>query len=710
MAASDSMSVQTARNLIRTAPSGREFEVLRLVSQLANQNTQASNARELLLRILDKVEAFAPYGKAVNSLLRTVGLFPYVSTDDLSLPDLIAYEAHRPLDFNRGDIVFHEIQAKVYRRLMSGENVILSAPTSFGKSLVLDALIASNKFRNIAVVLPTLALIDETRRRLSEFRDMYRVITHPSQALGERNLLIMTQERILDLPEMPELDLFMIDEFYKLDISRSDVDRGILLNQALLRLSKTGANFYLAGPNIHALSDSLPQDFTASFIATNFATVASDVTLLPTPERGTEFEALSELCETLDGPTLVYCSSPNRARAAAKYLLESGVGEPVTALRPATKWLGENFHPDWLLCKTLAQGIGIHHGKMPRAVAQYQVGAFNDGALKFLICTSTLIEGVNTSAKNVVVFDHKLNRKNLDFFTYSNIKGRSGRMMRHFVGNVYLFRAAPEENLPTVDVPLYTQGADTPTSLLIQLNDDELKPTSRNRIEEFRNQHHVPLETLRENNGVDPQLQINLAKYVKENIRLVGADLSWRGWPTYDNLKACCKLIADFLHPIRGRTHGVVSASQLTLKINMLASSGGDITELINRELASPYETPDPDEAVERTLDFVRHWPGFAFPRLLMTTQSVVNPILVSNGFPRCDYSAYASSAKGMFLPKYISDVEEYGLPAQLAMKIVGSRGSFDSIDQLLQRLARSRRTDLSKFESDLFHSFTKFL
>jgi replicative superfamily II helicase len=41
------------------------------------------------------------------------------------------------------EIVFHRVQAEVYARLMEGENVVLSAPTSFGKSLIIDAVVAS---------------------------------------------------------------------------------------------------------------------------------------------------------------------------------------------------------------------------------------------------------------------------------------------------------------------------------------------------------------------------------------------------------------------------------------------------------------------------------------------------------------------------------------------------------------------------------------
>ena len=76
---------------------------------------------------------------------------------------------------------------------------------------------------------------------------------------------------------------------------------------------------------------------------------------------------------------------------------------------------------------------------MQKHIGAAIIDYFNEGKLKYIFCTSTIIEGVNTSAKNVVIFDEKKGTNELDFFDYSNIKGRSGRMMEHYVGKVYNF-------------------------------------------------------------------------------------------------------------------------------------------------------------------------------------------------------------------------------------------------------------------------------
>ena len=64
--------------------------------------------------------------------------------------------------------------------------------------------------------------------------------------------------------------------------------------------------------------------------------------------------------------------------------------------------------------------------------------------LPILICTSTLIEGVNTAAKSVLIYDKAIANRNYDFFTFSNIRGRAGRLGQHHVGKVYLSTDLPD--------------------------------------------------------------------------------------------------------------------------------------------------------------------------------------------------------------------------------------------------------------------------
>jgi replicative superfamily II helicase len=188
--------------------------------------------------------------------------------------------------------------------------------------------------------------------------------------------------------------------------------------------------------------------------------------------------ALVELCSGLDEPTLIYCQSPRSVRQVLAALIDADVSAPHASLDRAVEWTSQAYHPDWSVCRGLAHGVGVHHGQLPRALAAFMVRAFKERRLRFLICTSSLIEGVNTPAKNVVVFDKKIGRTDFDFFDYGNIRGRSGRMSVHHVGRVYLFHATPSEELPEVDIPALSQPDDVPSSLLLGLEPDPSLPTS----------------------------------------------------------------------------------------------------------------------------------------------------------------------------------------------------------------------------------------
>ena len=210
-------ALKDARLLPRNA-----FAVLSSIARLLGRDPHEPAHQELVLRALEKRELFGQSAHVLDALVREVGLFPYIDPQTLSGPDLVAYEFHRPIGME-DEIVFHRPQAEVYRHLLNGENVVLSAPTSFGKSLVIDAVVAAGRFKNILIVVPTIALIDETRRRLTQrARDSYHEITHASQRLGDRNIFILTQERALDLKDIENIDFFVIDEFYKLAPGRDD--------------------------------------------------------------------------------------------------------------------------------------------------------------------------------------------------------------------------------------------------------------------------------------------------------------------------------------------------------------------------------------------------------------------------------------------------------------------------------------------------------
>lgn len=697
------MNINELRDVLSTEAKLEQnpFAVLQAISSYINDSESENTGRELVLRALEKKDFFAGFYEVLDAMVRHVGLFPYVDVDNLGLRDLIAYEFHRP-SVDQNELVFHRAQAEVYRRLLSGDNVVVSAPTSFGKSRIIDALIASDRFANIAVIVPTIALIDETRRRLASFRDRYKIVTQASQEPAKRNIFVFTAERLNAYESLPKIEFFAIDEFYKIGALTEDESRTIALNQAFYRLYKTGAQFYMLGPNIKRIPSGLEDRFRCFFYSTDFATVVSEI--IPVFDWKNDLERLLVLAEDLDDQTLIFCRSPKRVNDVVRAMVEKGVAGHRNDFAEAAHWIGQHFHPDWIFHHALQAGIGMHHGRLPRSLAQMSVRAFNDGRLKFLVCTSTLIEGVNTRAKNVVIFDNVIAKKKYDFFTFNNIRGRSGRMFHHFIGKVYVFHQPPQEELPFVDFPLFTQDEETPASLLVQIDDEDLSPASRDRLATVRLQTVIPVEIIRKNSGVDPEAQVELAKFLESTEREEAQTLAWTWMPSRAELYKTCEVIWQYLLRERPRS-GVYSAKQLAFKTIQLMNSQ-DTEARVNEELRpGQHAAKTPDEAVERVLEFDRNWAGFELPRVLMAMSNIQEYVLTRQFGFAGDYRFFARRLESLFRNPVSAALEEYGLPMQITDKIERAVKFSDDMDVALEQVRRiqAERLNLTAFERELF-------
>ena len=673
------------------------FEIAADLCRIVSGADDSPEAHELVLRAMEYRDAFGPANTILDGLLRQIGLFPYLDPETLDIRDRLAYEAHRPLQMDE-QIVFHRAQAHVYRLLMEGKNVALSAPTSFGKSMIIDAMIASDKFNKIVIVVPTLALIDETRRRLTrKFRDKYKIITHSTQRTGLRNIFILTQERVLEQNDWLGIDFFVIDEFYKLAPRGEMDDRCTILNPALYRLAKPGAQFYMLGPHIRGITEQNHLRVEISFVnEPHFHTVATEVHRFPTTED--EMAALSTLCRQLDSPTIVFFRSPSRASEVARHMVAAGLGTSTTKTSDAAKWVSDAFDREWYFAQALERGIGIHHGRIPRALAQFVVRCFDDGDIRFLVCTSTLIEGVNTRARNIIVLDNTINQEQIDLFTFNNIKGRSGRMRQYFVGHVFVFHADPQTELPFVDVPALSQSDGASDSLLVQMEECDLTDQSKDKLGKYLQQSILDIGVIRANKALDPSLQLQIATRLAGESAAYLDMLVWTGVPRYGQLNQICELIFAECGGAKLGSGSARSAGQLSAMIRNLYDRP-TIRELIEKQKKF---SPTTDAAVTTVLDFLRLWVRFHFPRLLRGISRIQQDVLRRMGRQFGNYDYFAARVENLFLDPSILAMDEYGIPLEVARKLSETFATDGDLDLALERL---RQIDVGKLQLSAFES-----
>ena len=683
------------------------FKIIKAISLYAQNN---EIGQELILRLLSRKKDFEGYEEIVDSLVKRAGLYPYIGQEALSFNDSIAFEFHKPKGL-ADNIVFHHAQAEVFYSLMKGENIILSAPTSFGKSLIIDAVIASKKHNNIAVIVPTIALIDETRKRLSKYRDNYKIITHPSQSFDSQNILILTQERAITIIDDVHVDFFIIDEFYKLSPTKTNNQRAYILNHVFYQLVKQKAQFYLLGPNIEQITTELLSNVKFRFIKTDFKTVISERHKIEIGKDEKQIDKLIDLTSNLQEPTLIFCQSPASVNRVANKLLSNGDFESRTENYELAEWIKANYHEKWILASCLEKGIGLHHGKIPRSIAQKSIKLFNNGRINFLICTSTIIEGVNTKAKNVIIYDNKIASSKFDFFTYNNICGRSGRMFSHYIGNIYLFHEPPTPELPLVDFPIFSQNDEAPAELLINLEKKDIKKNSRKKLEKYYNQESLPVNILNENSFIELDYQIELAEFLRKRINKTAEHLTWKNIPSNYQLKVACVLIWNFFIRNNKRIYGVSSGRQLHFRINQFKKAG-NLKSYIDEFVGTKLDFEEINKQIELALDIQRHWINFQFPRYLRALNSISNFVLKEQLKDQGDFSNYASMVECYFTRPYVIPLDEYGLPFQISLKIGEQIELIDDIDDSLSTIKElnPENVELDPIEKEFIYELKEYL
>jgi hypothetical protein len=673
--------------------------------------------QELLLYMIDKGELFKPYRAIINSLIRKCGLFPYLEQDMLSFSDAVAHELHK-FEKDNLQVVFHRQQYQIYSAITEGkENIILSAPTSFGKSLIIEAIVATKNHANIVIILPTIALIDELRRCLKKYSSYYKIITHNSQQASEKNIFLFTQERFFESQGLPKIDFFVIDEFYKLNPIATDEDnsRCYTLNKVFYRLLKETRRFYLLGPNIEGIDFKLPDGIKHRFFKTDFKTVAANIVYFPPIRKKGRLEGkiprLIRLCKEVYSSTLIYCYAPANATAVA-LALKNEI-DIVDSFIDFSEWLRDNYHPEWVLVKAVRKGIGLHHGKLPRAITQYCIKKFNAEAdgMKYLICTSTMIEGVNTKAKNIILYDNTIGaNKRIDYFTFNNICGRSGRMLKHYVGNIYLFHQPPQQDLPIVSPPILSQVDTSPASLLIELDSEDVSLTARGILDSYINNKYLPLYVLKKNSRFDLESQVALAKRIHENPDSL-IFLRWSGFPQRTDFLKTCQLLFqyDFLSPSRSAGF---DTPEVLCSLLWQFKSNGSLGEFVKARVGIATDEKMVNRSIDACLYFVRNTMAYALPNALNALDLIQTHVFNENLISPGSFSFFSGLIEHLFQDPIYSILDEYGLPMEIALKLHDIIIPYESVDEVLKRLIDYdiNNSVLTDFEKTWFREIQKEL
>lgn len=663
------------------------FRYLSTVNALLSNPVSNGLGRDLTIRALGAREKFSDHTGILRNMVRKAGLFPYLKKEfsELSPGDRVALDIYRT-PFSE-DFVFHSMQFRVFDLLKEGRNVVLSAPTSMGKSAIVDSLLGLGRFKRVVLVVPTVALADETRRRLQDrFGESYQIIHHSSQECRSDHVVyVLTQERVNERNDIKDIDLFVIDEFYKLAFRKLksgptdyNDERVIELNIALSKLLKVSKQFYLTGPFVNSIRGLTELGYDHTFISADFNTVAVDVHTFGVDANNDagKLAMLATIAPQCEGATIIYCKSPGVAGKVARELVRLGYGHSFKSEH--IDWVAEEFDPEWDFTYALRNGIGLHFGGLPRALQQYTVDRFNAGDLRFLLCTSTIIEGVNTVAKNVVIYDNRNGSRGIDKFTHGNIKGRAGRMGVHFVGKVFCLEDIPEDNLnQEVDIPLGIQDADTPLNLLASAQPDHLFEFSQDRFEAAFTEETFSIDLVKKHSYFRMEQFEQLYSMVEMLEDDEFESLVFQLSPATGFLKTLAK-ISSRLVPKTFSTNGL----QTKTPDNILAK----LTSYQKAESYSAYlkaqieyaklrlkvdEKANLSTMLNNDLKLLSNTFGYTMPKVLGLLEDVVRLHAVKKGIlTKIDYSYVRMTFESLHLPAGLNALEEIGIPIQTLHRI----------------------------------------
>lgn len=378
-------------------------------------------------------------------------------------------------------IALHPEQLQIVYEIKNKEALIVSAPTSFGKTFSIFEYIARESPNNIVMVVPTLALVDEYMRKIiKKYRNFfakYKVYTQLDRDnkcdFQKYNIFILTHDRVIQdeiYETIDTIDLLVIDEVYKLETDPTN-DRVLVLNMAYYYLARKAKKYVLLAPFVKNIEDIELLEKKPYFYCTDYSPVVNKINVIDILRAEDRASQCSKLLVKIDPEekTLVYFPT---VRGLYNYIEEFIVKENVLDdidenVQLFIEWAKDEIHEDWCVVNALEHGYAVHNGQIPLGIRSYLLYLYeNNSQFNRLLCTSTLLEGVNTSAKNIIITSpsrRSFNKDSFSAFDFYNLVGRTGRLNQHLIGKAYYLRAPTD--------PIYTK-TDAIRSIRFEITDN----------------------------------------------------------------------------------------------------------------------------------------------------------------------------------------------------------------------------------------------
>lgn len=443
-------------------------------------------------------------------------------------------------------------QDKVFTSLDKEVNSF-SAPTSMGKTYLIKKYIEykvkSGEEINFGITVPSKALITEVRSSLLKdlgaelSRNSYRIISsaeeYTLQYENRNYIFVMTPERLSNLLSEDRelrLDYLFIDESQK--VTETD-SRSIYYYDIIDQIKNwrqlpkiTFASPLIPNPDLFLeLIDNNEQNY----IRINESPVTQNRFIIDRYNKKLSIyndwdnglEKLSTFSETSiphivlqilktmtrKTQSLIYYGSKADVMSDAVIISRELPDIDNPELQELSEYISRKIHPNYVLVNLVKKGIAFHIGELPIDVRTKIEEAYRSGTLRIILCTSTLLEGVNLPADNIFVSSLNNGKNKLSQLEFLNLIGRVGRLGHSMFGNVFLITGEKRNSHSNLNAYLrYLNQKLKKEKLSVE---KVLKPKQVSAIKNALNEGDLRLATIDDRKNYDFLRKISLI-YIKE--------------------------------------------------------------------------------------------------------------------------------------------------------------------------------------------------
>lgn len=398
--------------------------------------------------------------------------------------------------------------------LLEDNSLFISAPTSFGKTYIALEYISRHidLLNTIVFIVPTVSLMNELRKKCYKyFGKIYKIITSEAELELNRQslkkLMIFVPERInaIKVKEYLEdvsIDFSVYDEIYKLnsnfekkDSKNRDDSRLIIMNYAYKYLIENSKKMLLLGPFIKDVQFGKSKLNITKYI-TNLNLVYNEVNVL-------EHDSIK--VNNYNGKEFIYFKSPDSISNFINAQDLSGLKD-VEYDTDIIDWMCSHVNKDWYYIDYIKKGIGIHHGNTPLFLRKFIEDEYANGNIHTILCTSTLVEGINTPTDQLIIYDTPRTT-----FELNNLIGRVGRLNVNSPkkGRVYFTNDETNEMYQPddwIDLNILYEETD----ILSRQSEDEYLYLDKQANAELKSKIDMFLKKLKEEYQIEKQEVIDL--------------------------------------------------------------------------------------------------------------------------------------------------------------------------------------------------------